>query len=73
MQGVLIRFTGSSSALMSTAYQRDTANVEFGLPKRTDAYNKSSGNIAGLQAILQTMVLEILNFFMMTSIYFQFF
>lgn len=57
LQGMWIRFSGKSDIHMSSAYQRDTAHIEFGVWKRTDAYNKASGSLAGYQTILQTLVL----------------
>ncbi|KAG4080041.1 hypothetical protein HA402_006353 [Bradysia odoriphaga] len=37
---------GKSDAHMATNYGMDTAHVEFALWKRTDSYNKASGNLA---------------------------
>ncbi|XP_037029702.1 L-gulonolactone oxidase 5-like isoform X2 [Bradysia coprophila] len=55
LTGIFIRFSGESDAYMATNFGRDTAHVEFAMWKRTDSYNKASGNLAGYQLLAQAL------------------
>lgn len=57
LQGIIMRFSGNSDIHMSTAYQRDTAHIEFFVVKRENPYDDATGNLAGYQTIAQTLVL----------------
>lgn len=58
VQGLVMRFSGKSDIYTSTAYKRDTVNIQFYLTKRTNEREDASASLAGYQTISQSLVIS---------------
>lgn len=59
MVGIYIRFSKSSTALLAISYDRPTVTVEWSTPMRSNPLEDPKHGIAAYQAILQSMVVKI--------------